>query len=286
MKIIYLIHAHKNIAQLNNLIALLADNDTEIYVNIDLKSKIDISKINEKVHLIKKRIPIIWAHYSQTQAILNSIKEINENETDYSHIIFISGQDFPIKPNAIIKNTIQKDKDYLEYCNIPEEWSRAKYRYEHFHYRGRIIPLIYIVMVFASIIKRLGYRRKIPDNRIPYGGSDWWIFTKDTVEYILSFVDDAANQNCIKFFKRVVFSSELFFHTILCNSDRKKNIVNENYRYIDWSEKKPNPKKLDISDYEKIINSNKLFCRKIEPGVSDSLVAKLTEYRNNYRYEI
>jgi hypothetical protein len=283
MKLVYLIHAHKNIAQLNNLIELLADNDTKIYVNIDLKSKIDVSKINEKAHLIKKRIPIIWAHYSQTQAILNSIEEINKNEASYSHIIFISGQDFPIKPNAIIKNTIQKDKDYLEYCIVPTEWSGAKYRYERFHYQGKIKILRKIVMVFASVIRRLGYCRKIPGEPIPYGGSDWWIFTKDTIEYIISFVNDNANKTYINFFCIVVHTSELFFHIILCNSEKMKNIVNDNCRYIDWSERRPNPKNLDISDYEKIINSNKLFCRKIEQGVSDSLVEKLIEYRNNYK---
>ncbi|MCL2312209.1 MAG: beta-1,6-N-acetylglucosaminyltransferase [Firmicutes bacterium] len=282
MKLIYLIHCHKNVNQVNNLIDLLSDENTEIYVNVDLKSKIEIAKINPKAHLIKKRIPILWGDYSQVQATLNSIEEIHKNEANYSHIIFISAQDFPIKSNETIKNTIKENTDYLDYCIIPENknWN-VKYRYERYHYTGKFELLRPVVSFFTRVFRKLGYCRQIPGNPIPYGGSQWWILSKKSIEFLISFVNNSANQTFINFFRTVVCCDELFFQMILCNSDRMKNIINNNYRYIDWSEHKANPNNLVLADYEKIINSNKLFCRKIEPEISDALVEKLLEYRDN-----
>ena len=284
MKLIYLIHCHKNIEQVNNLIDLLYDERTEVYVNVDLKSKININQINPKAKLIQKRISIIWGDYSQVQATVNSIEEINKQETNYSHIIFISAQDFPIKSNETIRNTLQENKDYLEYCVLAEneKWN-VKYRYERYHYTGKYKKLSRFLDYFGRAIRKLGYCRKIPSNPIPYGGSQWWILTKNTIEYIISFMNEPANQRFIKFFRTVDCCDELFFQTVLCNSERKNNIINENFRYVDWSEKYKNhrnPKNLILEDYDKIINSGKLFCRKIEVGISDSLVEKLLKFRN------
>ena len=67
---------------------------------------------------------------------------------------------------------------------------------------------------------------------------------------------------------------EVFFQTIFLNSPFKNQVVNDNLRYTDWSVHCP-PKVLTDEDYDKVINSHKLFCRKIDSLVSKNLLCKL-----------
>jgi hypothetical protein len=48
------------------------------------------------------------------------------------------------------------------------------------------------------------------------------------------------------------------------NSPLKDKIINNNYRYIDWSGGGANPKVLNESDAEKITVSDDLFARKFD----------------------
>jgi hypothetical protein len=56
------------------------------------------------------------------------------------------------------------------------------------------------------------------------------------------------------------------------NSPLKDRIVNDNYRYIDWSAGGPNPKVLDEHDFEPIEKSRMLFARKFEVLKSATLM--------------
>lgn len=58
------------------------------------------------------------------------------------------------------------------------------------------------------------------------------------------------------------------------NSNFADRIVHNNMRYIDWSVISP-PKFLTVEDYEKIISSRTLFCRKIESKTATELLPLL-----------
>lgn len=70
---------------------------------------------------------------------------------------------------------------------------------------------------------------------------------------------------------------EVFFQTVLWNSSYREKIIKTNLRYVDWSVKAP-PKFLDESDYENIVKSNNVFCRKIDSLKSKALIDKLEKY--------
>jgi hypothetical protein len=99
MKNVILIHAHKDLLQLNHLIDALTYTNHLIYMNVDLKSKIDLTKINPAARLIKKRNNIYWSDFSQVEAILNSLQEIKNDNSAFSHLAIISAQDYPIVAN-------------------------------------------------------------------------------------------------------------------------------------------------------------------------------------------
>jgi core-2/I-Branching enzyme len=215
MKKIILIHAHNNIKLLNDLIDVLFSENHTIYVNVDLKSKIDVRYINDKARLIKQRINIHWGRFSQVMATINSLIEIEENEKNYEHVIFISGQDFPIVNNNVIDSFLVPGQEYIDNVPICENGWAVNDRYEKF-YLGNNKSQQIIALFINSIATRTIGKRRMPHNYKSYGGSQWWMLTNECIKYILDFVQH--NKKFVNFFRFVIHSDEMFFQTIIMNS--------------------------------------------------------------------
>ena len=170
MNKIILIHAHNNIVLLNDLIDVLYSENHVIYVNVDLKSKIDIRHINQKARLIQRRIKVYRGRYSQVKAIINSLSEIEENEKNYEHVIFISGQDFPVVSNNCIDSYLMPGHEYIENMPICENGWAVNHRYEKFNFGNNKSQQV-ISLLINSIAARTIGKRRIPHNHEPYGGS-------------------------------------------------------------------------------------------------------------------
>ena len=65
------------------------------------------------------------------------------------------------------------------------------------------------------------------------------------------------------------------------NSKFKSSVVNADMRYIIWVWRNKNgPANLDETDFDDILKSDKLFARKFEYPVSDTLLKKLMAHFN------
>jgi hypothetical protein len=280
MKVI-LIHAHKNLALLNDLIDVLSTENHAIYVNVDLKSTIDVRNINKKARLVRRRIRVHWGKFSQVSATINSLIEIDEREKNYEHVVFISGQDFPVVSNDVIDSYLVPGREYIDNVAICENGWAVNDRYEKYNFgysRSRQIIALLVNSIAAKTIEK----RRMPSNYESYGGSQWWMLTNECVKYILSFI--RHNRRFVNFFRYVGYSDEIFFHTVVMNSTFKNNVVNRNFRYIDWTDSKDgSPKILGVEDYENIVSSGNLFCRKVEYPYSAPLIEKLIENFNCYQ---
>ncbi|MDR2097810.1 MAG: hypothetical protein LBP37_04745 [Spirochaetaceae bacterium] len=67
----------------------------------------------------------------------------------------------------------------------------------------------------------------------------------------------------MKRYKWTSCSDEIFFQTIL-NKIEGITIVNDSLRYVDWETGPEYPRILRTHDYEKVIESGKLFARKFD----------------------
>ena len=81
---------------------------------------------------------------------------------------------------------------------------------------------------------------------------------------------------------------EIIPHSILLskNSPFKDKVINDNKRYIDWSNHKKglnngNPNILEENDFEKIINSNADFARKFDMKTNSKIIDMLDNYLDN-----
>src|SRR4051794_38743678 len=106
MKQVFLIHAHKDIAQLNLLVEQLRDDDFIIYVNLDRKSPLDPARLHPAARLVTRRIDINWGGFSQVQATINSLRAIVAAVPAFDKVVFLSAQDFPLLANARLKQQL------------------------------------------------------------------------------------------------------------------------------------------------------------------------------------
>src|SRR6187455_2580816 len=99
-KIAYLVLAHTDSIQLERLINALNYN-CDFFIHIDAYADIQQFKkisLPQNAVFISNRVPVNWAGYSQVQASMNLINAAITKGEDYSHLVLLSGMDYPIKP--------------------------------------------------------------------------------------------------------------------------------------------------------------------------------------------
>lgn len=280
MRQVILIHAHKDLAQLNALVEALVDDEFLIYVNVDAKSAIDIDALHPAVHLVRRRIDIVWGDFSQVQATLNSMRQVVAEVRAFDKLVFISAQDFPLLPNRRLKQALAAlaGRELLDCVQVgPQGWQCAE-RYQYFH-RGADGPLALLACRAANRAMRLaGLARGMVHGWQPWGGSSWWSLSRACVKAIVVQVrDDPA---IVRFFRSVACPDELFFQTLVMNSPFRDQVLPDNFRYLQWEQAGArNPKVLDESDFDTISASRAHFCRKLDPGASAALLPLLRRLR-------
>ena len=251
-KICFLIAAHKNHDQLMRLINHLK-KDFDIYVHIDKISKIQLKSF-DNVRVYKKN-QVHYGEISQVTTTLFLIKEAYKN--NYDRYVFISGQDVPLKSNSYIQNFFDNNlyNEYISYGKVNDIESGQifnnllydRIRYYNFESFSRKFLSRYIRDFLSSL--------NIMKKKVKYStyyGSSFWNLTNNAIEYILSYLN--KDKHFMNQFKNVWGSDEFFFQTILLNSELGNNCVNNNLRYIDWSEtKSSSPKTFTINDYSNIV---------------------------------
>jgi hypothetical protein len=277
----YAIQCHKNPEQLNKLIEKISDEDVDIFIHVDKKSSImNLIKRSNNIYFTDKRLNIKWGHSSQFFATIELLKKISKTG-EYKYIHFISGQDYPIKNKNKIKSFFKENygKQFIQYRPLPNDWpyngmSRVLVYYPYLLFTNKFTRK-FMYKYERIVMKNPALQRNI--NNLPklYGGSCWFSITGDCMEYILEFTN--KNDIYLNFFKNTHCGDEIFFQTILVNSKYKNHLVNDNMRYIDWSTKGSSPKVLVIGDFEKLQESHKLYARKLDDKIDNSLLIKLNE---------
>jgi hypothetical protein len=281
MKIAFLILAHKQIELVYRQIDALSHSDHYFFIHLDKRYSPDIKNNyikNPNIYFVNKRKKVNWGGFSIVQATLNLIDEALSTGIDFDYFILMSGQCFPIKPALYIRDFLQdsKGKSFIEIQ--PLQGSRIEgLGMDKFHcpfffdYLGFIKkdaisfrnktyePKKAAFRLLSFLLKKTGYKRKIPDGLYPCFGSQWWILHKSAIRYVTEYTK--SKPKVLDYFKYTWAPDELFFQTILYNSSQIKHIENTSLWYIDWSANGP-PRTLTANDTEKIQQSDALFARK------------------------
>ena len=284
-----LMQCHNKPEQINEIINYLPGEIFDIYIHVDKKSDI-ISEIvhRENVFFVKNRIDVKWGRFSQVEATMALINEMN-NPLKYSYCHLISGNDFAIKPVTWLEKTFDEDNDkqYIEsnYLDGSSTWSwggldRFQCYYPQWMIQrpaNKIMKMIRVGYREFIMRTRIFKRKKTPVNKF-YGGSSWWSLTGEMVDWIKHYVFE--NPAYYSYFKHGVCVDEVFFSTLVRYSPYKEQITNNHMRFMKWNEPgnvSGGPSILRKKDIKFMIESPYAFGRKF---TDEGTIKKLLQVLN------
>lgn len=300
MKHALLILAHKDANHLAGIIRFFQE-EFYVYIHIDKKSSISSKeraalREMKNVRLVESYYSINWGGYNVLKGVVYLMKmAVGEGLADYYHLI--SGQDFPTKSSKEFHRYFEQRKgtEFLDYFMRPDkEWEKEGKNKLTFYSLYDFLDIkktshVEILRQLDKWQKKLHIRRKLPLKQYPvlYGGSCWWSLSRECLQYV---VQETEQRPYFYRWLRFAFApDEVYVQTVLLNSPFRARIENDNLRYICWEKRNGNyPANLDETDFAKIMNSNKLFARKIEYPISTELMNKLKnrEEQNESKDEV
>ena len=179
--------------------------------------------------------------FSQVRSILSLLTEAVKSRFDYCTLL--SGSDYPIKSKEFILDYFASSREeclvHWKLQDRPSWIPKIKYYYPidlisiHGHSKGTERSY-WRRLFWGRFFMYCHYlpRRKFVKGFTPYGGSDWWSLSYDCVRHVLSVVSDRPD--LVKFFRYTHCPSELFFHTIVMNSQYAPR-VRRFSEYCRWS---------------------------------------------------
>ena len=299
MSIAYLISAHTDAPQLKRLIEAL-HADAEYFIHIDKKSDIKqftsiISTPN--VHFIEDRIDVRWGTILEVEYQMNLIKAAINHPRHFDHIFFLSGMDYPLWTNEHITEWLeaQGDKEILQgICmDTPDIVGAQREQYTTSRPFFEISCLGNKWNQRLSILCRktkraLGMKKSLtlPNGWHLYKGSAWWCISEQLARHVYSVYKD--NPLIRRYFTDSFGQAETLIQTIAFNSPEwaPKCIISTGaypglaaltpLHFIIYE---PVIKIMEASDYPTLMESGRMFTRKLISGKSDELVNILSNGR-------
>jgi hypothetical protein len=258
MQIVYLILAHKNPFQLARLVAILTHPNAHFVIHVDgrVEKKIftEFSKNCQEtnIHFLQNRYLSTWGSFELIQATLEGLTYIRKEFATSDRVVFLSGQDYPIKSLDFIIKYFESNPNtiYIEHFKIP---------FSNWHNGG---------------ISRFPFYDRISMQLDIYGGSQWMSFPVYAILVIMDFLE--TNPEYEEYFRYVFVPDESFFQTLFLNCGNThitQNLKNDSLHFVNWKQSHMHPAILTEDDFQTILFNKALFARKFDTEQSSKLLS-------------
>lgn len=284
----YLVLAHTDPVHLGRLCRAL-DYRSRIFVHLDAKTDIRpflAQNLPDSVHFIENRVRVSWAAYSQVEATLRLMSAALGGGHDFSHLVMLSGLDYPIKPIAQLHALLNQNSG-RELIGFVDATVSPAYRvfFEHYWFLESINWLRpksldrAIRHGFGRVLRQV-LRKPQPAGMKCAWGSAYWALTPECCNYILEF--GASNPEYGRWAKSSFAVDEHYFQTIVAHS----RFLDSAQGFQPYVGDGPqtwrlgclhiNSRKIHaLEDFDELQKSDKYFARKFLTGPSDGLIDRL-----------
>ncbi|MEL6793004.1 MAG: beta-1,6-N-acetylglucosaminyltransferase, partial [Pseudomonadota bacterium] len=198
VKIAYLLLCHKNVDSVVAQARALVDAGDAVAIHFDKRgaasdfAKLKAAFADEPSVAFCKRLACGWGEYSLVQASLNMLETARAAFDGVTHYYLLSGDCFPTKSSAYLKQVLAADdRDYIEINDFLEsDWIKTglkedRLTYRHFFNEREQSRLFYGSL---NLQRRFGLTRSIPKDLRVKIGSQWWLLRASTVEKMVEYM--------------------------------------------------------------------------------------------------
>jgi len=314
MKIAYMILAHAEPKQLHRLVNALSNGENHFFIHIN--KNVEITPFEEElkgvdnIHFASVRYRVRWGGYSQTLGKLIMLEDACSCGLQFDRFVYLSGADYPIMSNKQMEKLYahDPDKQYIAAYNLSSgtaggdnqlwklniKWyfdSPFKSTLPHRIYK-RIPKLVRQIENKVGIYKDVHWKSVDGEKKDIFFGCDFFSITGECGRFLLK---EYKRQVYLQRYLKTAFCSlELFAQTIIFNSEfRDESLIFNTTNLEDLSPSHyfvlndgDRVVPMTISNFDELINSGKLFFRKVDTKSSSELLDKLDAYRREKDREI
>lgn len=304
MRIAFLELCHTDPAVVARVADRLTENKNfDVYVHLD--AKMDIAPFEaalsrkRRVFFVRNRKKVYWGGYNAVEATIEMMKAALGSNRGYDYFMLLQNLDYPIRSNDYIESFFEQNagKEFIRGCRIAKskDWHYArKYRLynkrdDDFYITGkstlkRYMRYLGLLLCSVATIHFNGVIKDRDEKIDIYYGAAQWAVTQACARFIVKFSESHSAFN--KKMMHIQFPDEEYFHTIVHNSafryrcirydePEKRWLVNwRNLHYFEY------PREITVfteKDFEKIMQQDALFVRKVKTGISDRLMDMIDE---------
>ncbi|MBK7339193.1 MAG: glycosyl transferase [Saprospiraceae bacterium] len=274
--IAYFILVHRFPEQFKRLFKALYHPENHYLIHLDKKASIEIyDDIKDfltdfpSTYILESE-NVVWGGYSMVQAELNGMNYLLKLNLEWDFFINLSGQDYPLKSQKIIREYLTKNKgnNFLKIADQlvvrPETMNRIE---NHF-------------TETADGFSEITYKRAYLKDVVPYIGGQWMILTRQCCEFICNSGEAKKFED---YYKNTLIADESFFQTVLMNTSFDGVLINDDKRAIIWipdGDIKLRPKTFTEDDVKFLLEGNNLFARKFDDNIDSNIIDNLELFFN------
>ncbi len=220
---------------------------------------------------------------------LHLLEAVRRTKIHFDYVHSISGQDYPVVSNEAFDARMEaangysfmwydRDEEHASWI-VPGGYYERRYRWWCLSREKVRIPFMRKVLgKFDQYSRKFLVRKRIEGIR---AGWSWFTWHVSVMNFVLEYM--STHPEYLRRFRHTYCCDELIFHTLLYPYLDNLKIHKDNaLRYIEWHPKRAYNGKLPLlleeTEYEDIIRTGALFCRKVDSRVSERLLEKLDEY--------
>ncbi len=219
---------------------------------------------NPNVTFARKRIKCGWGEWSLVKASLIAIEAAVEAFPRATHFYMVSGDCMSIKSAEYAHEFLDSnDKDYVESFDFFEsDWIKTGMKGDRLFYRHYLNERNHKFWFYTLYEwqKRLGLKRKIPEDLQIMIGSQWWCLRRRTIEKILDFSN--KRRDVTRFFASTWIPDETYFQTLVRHLVPEHEINGRTLTFLMFSDYGM-PINFYNDHYDMLLSQDFLFARKI-----------------------
>ncbi|SMC65882.1 beta-1,6-N-acetylglucosaminyltransferase [Moheibacter sediminis] len=274
INIAYLILVHRLPEQFKRMFKAVYHPDNFYLIHIDKKANEEIGEeITDFLSpysnvFIQDSQKVVWGGYSMVQAELDGMKHLLNLGVEWDYFINLSGQDYPLKSQAIIRHFLTENngKSYIKIADQelvrPETMNRIENHFEE----------------LEENISLETHTRDFMKDVTPYIGGQWMILTRNCCEFICNSDEVKRFEN---YYVNTLIADESFFQTVLMNTSYDGILVDDDKRAIIWipdGDIKLRPKTFTKTDFAFLHLGENIFARKFDDNVDNEIINDMKSY--------